>query len=195
LIQEKTARPIGDQREQPVDVRILSATHRDLGELVAAGRFREDLYYRIDVIDLRVPSLRERLTDVPALVAAITARCAARMGMTPPAISAEAREQLATHDYPGNVRELENVIERALTLCDGGIIRPQDVELRGTPNFGEETLPPHRPGTLPDKLEDIERASIVRALEAHRFNKTAAARALGISFRALRYRIKKLGIE
>ncbi len=195
LIQEKTARPVGDQREQPVDVRILSATHRDLGELVAAGRFREDLYYRIDVIDLRVPSLRERLSDVPELAAAITARFASRMGMTAPAISDEAMELLATHDYPGNVRELENVIERALTLCDGGTIRPGDIELRGSPSQFEETVPPHHPGTLPETLEDIERASIRRALEEARYNKTAAARALGISFRALRYRIKKLGIE
>ncbi len=195
LIQEKTARPVGDQREQPVDVRILSATHRDLGELVAAGRFREDLYYRIDVIDLRVPSLRERLEDVPELATAVTARFAARMGIAAPAISDEAMELLATHDYPGNVRELENVIERALTLCDGGTIRPGDIELRGSPSQFEETVPPHRPGTLPETLEDIERASIRRALEEARYNKTAAARALGISFRALRYRIKKLGIE
>jgi two-component system response regulator PilR (NtrC family) len=195
LIQEKTARPVGDQREQPVDVRILSATHKDLGELVAAGRFREDLYYRIDVIDLRVPSLRERLTDIPELAAAVTARFASRMGMATPAISDEAMTLLATHDYPGNVRELENVIERALTLCDGGTIRPEDIELRGSPSQFEETVPPHRPGTLPEALDDIERASIRRALEEARYNKTAAARALGISFRALRYRIKKLGIE
>ncbi len=195
LIQEKTARPVGDQREQPVDVRILSATHKDLGELVAAGRFREDLYYRIDVIDLRVPSLRERLTDIPELAAAVTARFASRMGMATPAISDDAMTLLATHDYPGNVRELENVIERALTLCDGGTIRPEDIELRGSPSQFEETVPPHRPGTLPETLDDIERASIRRALEEARYNKTAAARALGISFRALRYRIKKLGIE
>jgi two-component system response regulator PilR (NtrC family) len=195
LIQEKTARPVGEQHEQPVDVRILSATHRDLGELVAAGRFREDLFYRINVIEMRVPALRERLLDVPELAAAITGRFATRMGMATPTISDAAMELLATHDYPGNVRELENVIERALTLCDGGTIEPGDIELRGSPSQFEETVPPHRPGTLPDRLEDIERASILRALEAARFNKTAAARALGISFRALRYRIKKLGIE
>ena len=195
LIQEKTVRPVGDQREQPVDVRILSATHKDLGELVAAGRFREDLYYRIDVIDLRVPSLRERLTDIPELAVTVTARFASRMGMAAPAISDEAMTLLATHDYPGNVRELENVIERALTLCDGGTIRPEDIELRGSPSQFEETVPPHRPGTLPEALDDIERNSIRRALEEARYNKTAAARALGISFRALRYRIKKLGIE
>jgi two-component system response regulator PilR (NtrC family) len=195
LIQEKTARPVGDQREQPVDVRILSATHRDLGELVAAGRFREDLYYRINVIEMRVPALRERLGDVPELAASVTERFAARLNMAPPVISDEAMQLLATHDYPGNVRELENVIERALTLCDGGTIVPEDIELRVSPAFGEETVPPHRPGTLPQTLEDIERASIRRALEEARYNKTAAARALGISFRALRYRIKKLGIE
>jgi two-component system response regulator PilR (NtrC family) len=195
LIQEKTARPVGDQREQPVDVRILSATHRDLGELVAAGRFREDLYYRINVIEMRVPALRERLGDVPDLAAAVTQRFATRLGMTPPAISDEAMELLATHDYPGNVRELENVIERALTLCDGGAIQPEDIELRASPNVGEDSVPLHRPGTLPQALEDVERAKIMKALEEARFNKTAAARALGISFRALRYRIKKLGIE
>ncbi|HEU0224232.1 MAG TPA: sigma-54 dependent transcriptional regulator [Steroidobacteraceae bacterium] len=195
LIQEKAARPVGDQREQPVDVRILSATHRDLGELVASGRFREDLYYRINVIELRVPSLRERLVDVPELAGAITERFARRMGITPPAISDAAMELLATHDYPGNVRELENVIERALTLCDGGTILASDVELRGAPSQFEETVPPHHPGTLPKALQDVERQSIVRALEEARYNKTAAARALGISFRALRYRIKKLGIE
>ena len=195
LIQEKTARPVGDQREQPVDVRILSATHRDLGELVTAGRFREDLYYRVNVIELRVPALRERLSDVPELAASVTERFAARLNMAPPVISDEAMQLLATHDYPGNVRELENVIERALTLCDGGTIRPADIELRVSPALGEDTVPPHRPGTLPQTLEDIERASIRRALEEARYNKTAAARALGISFRALRYRIKKLGIE
>jgi two-component system response regulator PilR (NtrC family) len=194
LIQEKTARPVGDQRELPVDVRILSATHRDLGELVAAGRFREDLYYRIDVIDLRVPALRERLSDVPELAAAITGRFAARMGIATPAIADAAMELLATHEYPGNVRELENVIERALTLCNGAVIQPQDIELRAAPAH-DETSPPFQPGTLPDRLEDIERATIVRALGEHRYNKTATARALGISFRALRYRIKKLGIE
>src|SRR5262245_13266395 len=194
LIQEKAARPVGDQREQPVDVRILSATHRDLGELVAAGRFREDLYYRINVIEMRVPALRERRSDVAELATAITQRFAARLGMAAPAISDEAMQLLAAHDYPGNVRELENIIERALTLCDGGTIRPADIELRGPPTF-EETVPPHRPGTLPQTLEDMERASIRKALEEARYNKTAAARALGISFRALRYRIKKLGIE
>ena len=144
LIQEKTARPVGDQREQPVDVRILSATHRDLGELVAAGRFREDLYYRINVIEMRVPALRERLADVPELATAVTQRFAARLNMAPPSISDEAMELLATHDFPGNVRELENVIERALTLCDGGKIEPEDIELRGPPTSRRPCRPTGR---------------------------------------------------
>jgi two-component system response regulator PilR (NtrC family) len=114
--------------------------------------------------------------------------------MMPPMVSAEAMVLLASHDYPGNVRELENIIERALTLCNGVAIRPEDIELRGPPSF-EDSVPLHRPGTLPQTLEDMERASIRKALEDARYNKTAAARALGISFRALRYRIKKLGIE
>ncbi len=194
LIQEKTVRPIGDQHEQAVDVRILSATHRDLGELVAAGRFREDLYYRIDVIELRVPPLRERKSDIPELAKAICERFAARMGMTPPVISGEAMELLVGHDFPGNVRELENVIERALTLCEAGAIRAGDIELRESPGQGDAPRQ-SLSDTLTHRLEDIERASIMRALESARYNKTAAARALGISFRALRYRIKKLGIE
>jgi two-component system, NtrC family, response regulator PilR len=143
---------------------------------------------------MRVPSLRDRLSDIPELAAAVTQRFAARLAMTPPAISDEAMQLLVSHEYPGNVRELENVIERALTLCDGATIQPDDIELRGPPSF-EETVPPHRPGTLPQTLEDMEKASIRKALEDARYNKTAAARALGISFRALRYRIKKLGIE
>jgi two-component system, NtrC family, response regulator PilR len=131
---------------------------------------------------------------VPELAASITQRFAQRLAMTPPAISPDAMELLSSHDYPGNVRELENIIERALTLCDGATIRPVDIELRGPPTF-EDSVPLHRPGTLPQTLEDMERASIRKALEDARYNKTAAARALGISFRALRYRIKKLGIE
>ena len=195
LIQEKTARPVGEQHEQPVDVRILSATHRDLGELVADGRFREDLYYRINVIELRVPALRERLSDIPELASAIITRLAQRMAMAPPALSDEALRLLLAHSYPGNVRELENVLERALTLCDGTAIRPRDIELRlasaGTVDAGAVDSAT----ALQEQLAGIERLTILRALEQHRYNKTAAAKALGISFRALRYRIKKLGIE
>jgi two-component system response regulator PilR (NtrC family) len=191
LIQEKAVRPVGDQREQSVDVRILSATHRDLGELVAAGRFREDLYYRLNVIELVVPPLRERLEDVRELATSILERLAERSGTPCPVLSRDALRMLEEYSYPGNVRELENILERALTLCSGDEIRPEDIQLRA----GPEDAPADGAGGLENALEDVERAAIVKALEQNRYNKTATARQLGITFRALRYRIKKLGIE
>ncbi len=194
LIQEKTVRPVGEQRETPVDVRILSATHRDLAELVAAGRFREDLYYRINVIEMRVPALRERLSDVPELAQSTLERLAARMGLPVPELAPEALERLRTYRYPGNVRELENILERAMTLCIDNVINAGDIELRPPPG-GEDDLDGESAADLGEHLEDVERDAIVKALEQTRYNKTAAAKVLGISFRALRYRIKKLGIE
>ncbi len=194
LIQEKSVRPVGSQREEAVDVRILSATHRDLGELVAAGRFREDLYYRINVIELRVPSLRERLSDVPELAASILSRLATRMAVPLPQLAEDARAALATHSYPGNVRELENILERAMTLSDGRQIGAADIDIRSSPG-AEFPAFDETGAALEDRLESIERESIQRALEQNRYNKTAAAKALGITFRALRYRIKKLGLE
>ncbi|CAN5188985.1 two-component system response regulator PilR [soil metagenome] len=194
VIQEKTVRPVGAAREMPVDVRILSATHKDLAELVATGKFREDLFYRINVIELRVPPLRERLSDVPTLAASIVQRLAARMGFEGPALSEAALELLSRYHYPGNVRELENVLERALALAGGQTIEAGDIQIRGGPSPAvarDEAAA----GALGSHLEDVEREAIVRALEQTRFNKTAAARLLGISFRALRYRIKKLGLE
>jgi two-component system response regulator PilR (NtrC family) len=194
LIQEKTVRPVGEQRETPVDVRILSATHRDLGELVAAGRFREDLYYRLNVIELRVPALRERLDDVPELAEAILDGFASRSGTPRQGISPAALRKLGKYSYPGNVRELENILERASTLCTGEQIQPDDIQLR----TGQPVVPAAESrdeSGLEGQLQDIERASILRALEQNRYNKTATARHLGITFRALRYRIKKLGIE
>jgi two-component system response regulator PilR (NtrC family) len=194
LIQEKTVRPVGEQREVSVDVRILSATHRDLGELVAAGRFREDLYYRLNVIELVVPALRERLEDVPQLAAAILARLAERACTARPVLSSEALRKLEQYSYPGNVRELENILERAMALCVGEEIGADDIQLRAG---AEEKAAAERvsESDLEEALEDIERATIERALEQNRYNKTAAAKQLGITFRALRYRIKKLGIE
>ena len=195
LIQEKTVRPVGAQREEAVDARILSATHHDLGEKVAAGKFREDLYYRLNVIELRVPALRERIGDVPVLVDALLARMAARAGLEQlPQVSAEALRKLAGHSFPGNVRELENVLERALALSAGTAIGPEHIQLKGSPaaTGGKESA---AGAQLGDKLEDVEREAIVKALEQTRYNKTAAARLLGITFRALRYRIQKLGIE
>ena len=130
VIQEKSVRPVGELREVPVDVRILSATHRKLDELVKAGRFREDLYYRINVIELHVPALRERLDDVPLLVDALLDRVSHQIGVKVPDVSAEALQKLREYSYPGNVRELENILERAVTLCANDRIEPDDIQLR-----------------------------------------------------------------
>ncbi|MDH5177527.1 MAG: sigma-54 dependent transcriptional regulator, partial [Gammaproteobacteria bacterium] len=127
VIQEKSVRPVGETRELPVDVRVLSATHRKLDELVKAGKFREDLYYRINVIELRVPALRERLDDVPPLVDMLLERVAGQMGIPKPLISDEAMDKLLSYSYPGNVRELENILERAVTLCSNDRIEPEDI--------------------------------------------------------------------
>jgi two-component system, NtrC family, response regulator PilR len=202
LVQEKTVRPIGEPREESVDVRILSATHKDLADLVAQGLFREDLFYRINVIELRVPALRERSGDIPEIGEAILVRLARRMNGTPAKLSAEAVQALQAYPFPGNVRELENVLERALTLSTTGTITPEHIRLRaGARPAALESAPlPGSPAAegnmaLGTQLESIERDAIVKALEKTRYNKTAAAKLLGMSFRALRYRIKKLGIE
>jgi two-component system response regulator PilR (NtrC family) len=215
VIQEKTVRPIGEQREAPIDVRILSATHKNLADLVAQAKFREDLFYRINVIELRVPALRERAEDVPDLADAIVRRLSRRLGIDAPTLTPEALSVLQNFSFPGNVRELENVLERALALCNQGRIDVGDLQLRAVPRADSaspptsEALaqmraasPPNHPteetatrAPLGDQLEDVERAAIIKALEQARYNKTAAAKALGMTFRALRYRIKKLGIE
>src|ERR1017187_6731899 len=208
VIQEKTVRPIGEQREVPIDVRVLSATHKSLAELIALGRFREDLYYRINVIEIRVPALREHAGDVPELAAAMLQRLAARIGVPAPQISAVARAALQLYSFPGNVRELENILERAIALSISGVIDVQDLQLRAPSPIatvdaaaaaaaalaaavGDVDASP----ALGDQLEHMEREAIIKALEQTRYNKTAAAKLLGMSFRALRYRIKKLGIE
>jgi two-component system response regulator PilR (NtrC family) len=195
VIQEKTVRPIGEQLETGIDVRILSATHKLLSKLVADGKFREDLFYRVNVIELRVPSLRERHEDVQELAEAVLRRLGRRMKMTPPILARDALAALETYSFPGNVRELENILERAITLSTGGEITAADIQLRPTP-AGSVAIDNASPGSaLGDHLEDIEREAILKALEQTRYNKTAAAKVLGMSFRALRYRIKKLGIE
>ena len=201
VVQEKTVRPVGEAREEIVDVRILSATHKNLAQLVAEGRFREDLFYRINVIEMRVPSLRERPEDIPELAETILRRLGRRMRIDPPALDPEAMQSLEAYAFPGNVRELENVLERALTLCVGGVITADNIKLRTTARAAPETPPLATASAagggsgLGEQLEDIERAAIVKALEQTRYNKTAAAKLLGMSFRALRYRIKKLNIE
>jgi two-component system response regulator PilR (NtrC family) len=199
VAQEKTIRPVGEAREETVDVRILSATHKNLADLVAQGQFREDLYYRINVIELRVPALRERGGDIGEIAEAILERLARRSNSSTAGISPEAIALLQTYPFPGNVRELENVLERALTLSTGGTIGPEHVRLRGSarPTAVDPASTPVADGgtALGSQLESIERDAIVKALEKTRYNKTAAAKLLGMSFRALRYRIKKLGIE
>ncbi len=196
VIQEKAVRPVGEQLEVAVDVRILSATHKNLSQLVAEGKFREDLFYRVNVIELRVPSLRERPEDVPELAEAILRRLGRRMKITPPMLAKDALASLEAYNFPGNVRELENILERAITLCTSGEVRAADIELRSVSAAGASpNANASNAGALGDHLEDIERGAILKALEQARYNKTAAAKALGMSFRALRYRIKKLGIE
>jgi len=202
VIQEKTVRVIGEQNEIGIDVRILSATHKNLAQLVAEGKFREDLFYRVNVIELRVPSLRERPEDVPELAEAILRRLGRRMKTTPHLLGKDALSALEAYAFPGNVRELENILERAITLTTSGEIHVSDIQLRPSPvaatsartvDGGGANAP--ATGALGDHLEDIERDAILKALEQTRYNKTAAAKVLGMSFRALRYRIKKLGIE
>lgn len=195
-IQEKAVRPVGASREAQVDVRILSATHKDLAELVETGGFRRDLFYRINVIQLRAPSLRERPDDIPMLVDHVLERLAD--GAARPRLGGPALEALKRYPFPGNVRELENILERALTLCEGDEIQPGDLQLPETNGVELPETPAAEPAEdfeLEGYLEGIERDLIERALEKTRHNKTAAAQLLGISFRALRYRLKKLEME
>jgi two-component system response regulator PilR (NtrC family) len=206
VIQEKAVRPVGEQRETPIDVRILSATHKNLGDLVAETKFREDLYYRINVIEIRVPSLRERRNDIRPLANAILARLGERIGLSELKLSDEAWRAIEAYEYPGNVRELENVLERAATLSGSGIIEAEHIRLRAAPRTtvsGAQPGPTHAaaspradaPAALTDQLEHLERDAIVKALEQTRYNKTAAAKLLGVTYRALRYKIQKLEIE
>ena len=191
-IQEKRVRPIGADAEVAVDCRILCATHRKLAELVATGQFRQDLYYRINVIELSVPPLRERADDIGLLVAHFLAKKSADFGVGEPHLTPDAMAALGTYGFPGNVRELENILERALTLCENDEISAVDLRL---------PQDPHTPATedagseLQGYLDDVERRRIRAALEQARWNKTKAAKLLGITFRALRYRLQKLDIE
>ena len=189
VIQEKSVRPVGENSEQPVDVRILSATHKNLVQLVQDGKFREDLYYRINVIELTVPPLRERDNDVTLLTDFVLKRLAAQMDKPGLALADDARDVLKHYAFPGNVRELENILERAATLCNQEVIAASDLLLRATTNSAANV------DNLQDKLGDVERQAIVDALEQTRYNKTRAAELLGMSFRQLRYRIKKLDID
>ncbi len=195
-IQEKAVRPVGSATEHPVDVRILSATHKNLATLVEDGRFRQDLYYRINVIELHVPPLRERREDIPQLTEHTLHKLARQTGLDTPHITPGALKNLNRYPFPGNVRELENILERAITLCEDNTIREQDLHLPAS----QTSLPIPEPLDsgqiqLEEHLGEIEKKAIQQALEQTKYNKTAAAKLLGISFRALRYRLKKLGLE
>ncbi len=195
-IQEKAVRAVGGQQEVVVDVRILSATHKDLAAEVAAGRFRQDLYYRLNVIELSVPPLRERREDIPLLTEVTLKRLADACGLSPARLAPEALEKLKSYRFPGNVRELENMLERAYTLCENDLIQPQDLRLSEascSAASGEASLA--QIDNLEDYLEEIERKLIMQALEETRWNRTAAAQRLGLTFRSMRYRLKKLGID
>jgi two-component system response regulator PilR (NtrC family) len=203
VIQEKTVRAIGAANEVSIDVRILSATHKNLAKLVEDGRFRHDLYYRINVIELPVPPLRERHEDIPVIAAAVLKRLGDDWGDTAPPLSEGALSALGNYHFPGNVRELENILERAVALCEGDSIEALDLQLPLSPDSRAQDFvqtntvqtSTSNNSALPDALEKIERDTIQKALEACRYNKTKTAAHLGISFRALRYKLKKLEME
>lgn len=203
-IQERAVRPIGMPKEVAVDVRILSATHTDLAQEVSRNAFREDLFYRLNVIELQMPSLRERPEDIPELAAHILRRLSRDLDLPVPELSVEAMNALRHYSFPGNIRELENILERSFTLCENDVINAEDLLLTSAGNG--ETTQSHRSAhtsrpvsppagtSLEDYLEGLEKQAILQALEATHHNKTAAAEKLGITFRALRYRLKKLGL-
>jgi two-component system, NtrC family, response regulator PilR len=215
-IQERSVRQIGAVSEMPVNVRIVSATHKDLATEVHQARFRQDLYYRLNVIQLRMPPLRERVDDLPALCDAVLDRIARDAGVaTPPRLSAAALKLLATYSFPGNVRELENLLHRAVTMSSSGdVIEREDLGLADDSGADNEWAPPESPpaaapaplapipasaAPLPTDLvvylDQVERDILVRVLERHRFNRTAAGASLGLSLRQMRYRMARLGIN
>ncbi len=195
-IQERQVRPVGGQEEIAVDIRILSATHKNLTELVDHGLFRQDLYYRINVIELSVPPLRERIGDIAALSDHILYKLSGQTGLPVTELMPDALSALRKYSFPGNVRELENILERASALCDNNQISAADLGL-------PDNLPLniHRPEPAPESvslenyMDEIEKQAIIQALDQTHWNRTAAAKKLGITFRALRYRLKKLGLE
>jgi two-component system response regulator PilR (NtrC family) len=195
-IQEKKVRPVGEQLEVPVDIRLLSATHRNLADMVQSGLFRQDLYYRINVIDLHVPPLRERSSDIPALTEYILAKLTNAGKSGQPILSTSALAALQQYRFPGNVRELENILERALALYNGKCIEIDDLNLPvSLQNDSDAQKYDPAMGSLEDYLEAIERKAITLALEENKWNKTAAAKQLGLSFRSFRYRLKKLDLD
>ncbi len=190
-IQEKRVRKVGSVTEEPVDVRIICATHRNLRELVDKGAFRQDLYYRLNVIELRMPPLRERMEDIVPLVESVLRRV---FGDSPPKLSSGAVKALSLYSFPGNVRELENILERATALCSGDTIEAEDLHL-GPEEMAAGEDQGRGSETLDDYLNRLERQAILEALQKAEGNRTAAARLLGVTFRSMRYRLERLGIE
>ena len=223
VIQERSVRPVGAVAEAPINVRVLSATHRDLAAEVQAGRFRQDLYYRLNVIQIRVPPLRERLEDLSIISERVLERISHDAGVSPPPmLSADALGVLARYSFPGNVRELENLLHRAVAMSGGEVIGADDLGLTDNNAFGDSELveldvlgaetdaavaaalpvateAAPAPAPLPDDLvvylDAVERDILVRALERHRFNRTAAGASLGLSLRQMRYRMARLGVS
>ena len=196
-IQEKNIRPVGADKEIPVDIRILSASHRDLMELVNEGQFRQDLFYRINVIEVQVPALRERKADIKRLTEYLLSQLSQAHGQKEITISDQAVKTLAEYSYPGNIRELENILERALTLAAGNTIDAEDLNLP-SPNAHagfKSDLSARNGQSLDDYMAEIERDEILKALEQAGGNRTKAAKQLGISFRAMRYKVEKLDIS
>ena len=200
-IQEKSVRPVGGTQEIPVNVRIISATHKNLAAEVSAGHFRQDLFYRINVIQANVPPLRERGDDILYLTNIFLKRLSQEWGVTEPTMSEPARQTLLAYRFPGNVRELQNILERALTLCDQNTILPEHLQLpdHGTSASTEAAASATEinipGGNLEDYLLEVEKSAILRALDDTRWNRTAAAKKLGMTFRSLRYRLKKMGLD
>jgi two-component system response regulator PilR (NtrC family) len=195
-LQEKKIRPVGDSQEIPVDIRLLSATHKDLNDMVQNGSFRKDLYYRINVIDLHVPPLRERPGDIPGLTDHILAKLTATNKQELPLLSSSALADLQQYSFPGNVRELENILERALAMYNGNSIESEDLNLpknlhnlAKSPDFESASV------SLETHMENIERRTIARALEENQGNKIATAMQLGISIKSLCYRMKSLDMN
>ncbi|MGR8946902.1 MAG: sigma-54-dependent transcriptional regulator [Gammaproteobacteria bacterium] len=203
-IQEKKIRPVGEQQEVAINCRILSATHKNLAQLVEHGAFRQDLFYRINVIELAVPALRDRGGDIALLTKYFLRKLSADIAIEEPILNETAEAALLAYSFPGNVRQLENILERAVTLCEDGVINEEDLRLPAEPSSSiskpEQATAPAAAasgddGHLQNYLDDIERQRILEALEKTRWNKTQAAKLLGISFRALRYRLEKLDLD
>lgn len=213
VVQEKAIRPVGSEMEVSVDVRLISATHKRLYQEVAAGRFRDDLFYRINVIGIEVPALRERLEDIPELSEHLLRKIAEDNGDEIKTLSSEALQKLCHSDYPGNIRQLENTLARAATMTENAVIAVDDLDelsIIHTPPASAPSPANHSPedesrdsktslsevaGDLEGHMESIEREILKKAMTEYRWNKTAAAKALGVSFRSLRYRLKKLGLD